>query len=403
MKPTLIYVDDEPQNLVVFEAACPEGWELKVFDSAAKALEALDKINPHVIVTDQRMPGMTGVQFLEIARKIAPNAVRIIVTGYSDEDLVVESVRKAQIFDYIKKPWDVDDLLAALARAFDYWSAADESRRLQESLRAREKELSETNVSLLSALKDLEIAKLKESKMREELECWVPPFVLWTIRGQESHVLKSPDLVGIAMDIIGSSRLHDVTFEGRPIRGQIIQIFTEAILRHGGWRESHSGDSAYGHFGLLEEKENPSESALAAAHEFRAGLKSLSEISGTKVECGIALHVARKCPIQVHTVHLNTPRGPITQKSFDTSSADIDLLHRMEKLVHQLPGSNIVMTKSFAESLRNSPANAVTVGQHLFAGQIEPVELLLVPSYFVKEPDVEKLRGQSFSEQSDAA
>ncbi len=392
MKPAIIYIDDEPQNLVVFEAACPEDWSLYVFDNAAQALEALDKINPHVIVSDQRMPGMNGVQFLEIAKRIVPNAIRIIVTGYSDEDLVVQSVRKAQIFDYVKKPWDVDDLLASLRRAIDLFNANAESRRLQEELKVREKELSETNVSLLSALRDLELAKLKESKMREELECWVPPFVLWSIRGQESTFGNTPDLVGIAMDIINSSRLHDMTFEGRLIRGQIIQIFTEAVLRHGGWRESHSGDSAYGHFGLLEERENPSESALAAAHEFRAGLKSLSEISGVQVECGISLHIARKCPIQLHTVHLNTPRGPITQKSFDTSSVDIDLLHRMEKLVHQLPGSNIVMSKTFAESLRTIPVNAGSIGSHLFVGQKDPVELLLIPSYYVKDQDLSNIR-----------
>jgi len=403
MKPTLIYVDDEPHNLVVFEAACPDAWDLKVFDSAGRALEVLDLINPQVIVTDQRMPGMSGVQFLEIARKIAPNAVRIIVTGYSDEDLVVESVRKAQIFDYIRKPWDVDDLLASLGRAIDLFNASAESRRLQDELKAREKELSETNLSLLSALRDLELAKVKESKMRQELECWVPPFVLWTIRGQESKIGKTPDLIGIAMDIIDSSRLHDITFEGRPIRGQVIQIFTEAVLRHGGWRESHSGDSAYGHFGLLEERENPSESALAAAHEFRAGLKSLSEISGVQVECGISLHIARKCPIQLHSVHLNTPRGPITQKSFDTSSVDIDLLHRMEKHVHQLPGSNIVMSKVFAESLRTIPVNTIGLGSHLFVGQKDPVELLLIPSYYVKAQDISRIRELATDPNSHAA
>jgi CheY-like chemotaxis protein len=403
MKPAILYVDDEPQNLVVFEAACPEDWALHVFDSPAKALESLDQIQPHVIVSDQRMPGMNGVQFLEIAKKIVPNSIRIIVTGYSDEDLVVQSVRKAQIFDYVKKPWDVDDLLASLRRALDLFDANTESRRLLDELRVRDKELSETNLSLLSALRDLELAKVKESKMRQELECWVPPFVLWTIRGQESSVEKNPDLIGIAMDIINSSRLHDVTFEGRPIRGQVIQIFTEAVLRHGGWRESHSGDSAYGHFGLLEERENTSESALAAAHEFRAGLKSLAEISGVQVECGISLHIARKCPIQLHSVHLNTPRGPITQKSFDTSSADIDLLHRMEKLVHQLPGSNIVMSKVFAESLRTIPVNALGIGSHLFVGQKDPVELLLIPSYYVKPPDLIKIRELATAPRPNAA
>lgn len=395
MTPVIFYVDDEPHNLVVFEASCPNDWVVHTFESPLKALEELDLKKPWVIVSDQRMPGMTGVQFLEIAKKILPDAMRITVTGYSDEDLVVESVRKAAIFDYIKKPWEVDDLLGSITRAINYYRASIEAKRLQEELKHRELELREMNASLVSALKDLEIAKHKEVEMRAELECWVPPFVLWAIRDAPLKSELQSDVVGIAFDIIGSSKLHGVTVNGRSVRAQIIQVFSEAVLRHGGWRESHSGDSAYGHFGLLGEGERATESALGAAREFRVALRSLSTMAGAAIECGIALHIARECPVQIHTVHLNTPRGPVTQKSFDTSSTDVDLLHRMEKLVHMLPGSNIVMSRSFRDAIPGPIPGLVEVGWHLFAGQQEPVELFLIPSDFVKPEDLERVRAAS--------
>jgi FixJ family two-component response regulator len=392
MKPVIFYVDDEPHNLVVFEAACPEDWVVHTYDNPLNALEEIDAKRPWVIVSDQRMPGMNGVQFLEITRKIIPEAIRIIVTGYSDEDLVVESVRRASIFDYIKKPWEVDDLLGSLERGVTLYRANEEAKRLETELKRREQELRDTNVSLTSALKDLELARHKETELRAELECWVPPFVLWAIREAPLKSEIRTDVVGIAFDIIGSSRLHGVSLNGRSVRSQVIQIFSEAVLRHGGWRESHSGDSAYGHFGLLGEKEKAAESALAAAREFRVALRSLGVLAGQGIECGIALHVASECPVQIHTVHLNTPRGPVTQKSFDTSSADVDVLHRMEKLVHKLPGSNIVMSKAFCDTHKLPMTGLLELGSHLFAGQHEAIELFLIPSDLVSQEDLDRVR-----------
>ncbi|MES2964668.1 MAG: response regulator [Bdellovibrionota bacterium] len=398
--PVIFYIDDEPHNLVVFEAACPDDWKVHVFENPMVALQKLDQIRPHVIISDQRMPGMTGVQFLEVAKKILPDAVRIIVTGYSDEDLVVESVRKAQIFDYIKKPWEVDDLLASLTRALDFQRADVATRRLQAELVAREAQLRETNGLLTSAMRDLELAQLKEADIRKELECWVPPFLRWALDDSRIGGSQKRDLVGIAFDIVNSSALRDVTLNGRHLRSQIIQIFTEAVLRHGGWRESHSGDSAYGHFGLLGneiESETPADSALASAREFRVALRNLSSVFGKTAECGIALHIAVDAEVHIHTVQLNTPRGPVTQKSFDTSSTDVDLLHRMEKLVHQLPGTNIVMSRGFVDALKVQPPNLVEIGYHLFAGQKEAVPLLIIPSDLAKPADLDVVKGSADS------
>src|ERR1022692_3561660 len=98
-KPIIMYVDDEPHNLTVFEATIgmDEDWDIITFSDPVKALSELKMTAPAVIVSDQRMPHMTGVEFLEIAKQLHPDSVRIVVTGYSDEDLIVEAVRKAGI------------------------------------------------------------------------------------------------------------------------------------------------------------------------------------------------------------------------------------------------------------------------------------------------------------------
>jgi FixJ family two-component response regulator/class 3 adenylate cyclase len=429
--PILLYVDDEPHNLVVFEAAMPEDWQVRTFTSAAQALEKIDSIRPQVIVSDQRMPGMTGVQFLEIAKKIVPHAVRIIVTGYSDEDLIVESVRKAQIFDYIRKPWDVDDLIASITRSFDLHRAENQSRELILELQKREQSLRESHQQLEATLKDLQLSKHREAEFRSELECWVPPAILQQIHERKLNDLKFQDLALLVFDLISSSRLHGLEFQGLPIRSQVIQLFTESVLRHGGWRESHSGDSAYAHFGLSDNLPAAASAALAAANEFRVGLRSLSSRSGIPLECGIGLHIALACPIHIHETHLRTARGPVTQKSFDTSSRDVDLVHRIEKLMHSLPGTNIVATQSFVELVRNSNRHAsmplaaepavirprsdlqpiapllsdkfINIGRHLLQGQNESVELAIITSDRVKQEDIETLIAQSKSSPGEPA
>ena len=109
----------KPINLTVLEAALPSDWIIHTYDSPMKALEEVPKLEPWVVISDQKMPGMNGVAFLEIIKKTNPDALRVIVTGFSDEDLVVDSVRKAQISDYIKKPWDVDDLSHRIEKLVD--------------------------------------------------------------------------------------------------------------------------------------------------------------------------------------------------------------------------------------------------------------------------------------------
>ena len=108
-QPKLLFVDDEPlilQSLsVLFE-------EYTVFtaESGASALEILKQHTIDVIISDQRMPQMSGVDFLRFAKEIAPNSIRILMTGYADLQAVVDSVNVGEIFRYVNKPWNAEKL-----------------------------------------------------------------------------------------------------------------------------------------------------------------------------------------------------------------------------------------------------------------------------------------------------
>lgn len=388
MKPLIVFVDDEPHNLTVFEAALPSEWDIRTYDSPLKALDEITKIKPWLVVTDQRMPGMVGVNFLEIIKRTHPEAKRILVTGYSEEDLIVDSIRKAGVHDYIRKPWDVDDLAHRVGQMV-------ETYRLETELDQKRELLEKQNAELRKMTGELEAAKLKEETLRKELEAWAPPFILNAIRDGAGQFPMRKDIAAITFDIVDSSKYHDVCIDGKPIRAVVLQGFSEAVMKNGGWRESHSGDSAYGHFGIVGQEARPSEAALAAASEFRVFLRNLSLRHSVGIECGVGLHVAKEVLINVHTVEILTKNGPVIQKSFDTASSDVDLVHRIEKFIHILPGSNVAMSEQFVASLSQRPHNLVDLGVHKLKGQKENTRIFLKPSDLVNEKLIEHLKEQA--------
>lgn len=388
MKPLLVYVDDEPNNLVVFEASFGDDFQVQVFDSPLKTLEYCSQHEVGVVVSDQRMPGMTGVAFLEIIKKTNPYAQRVLVTGYSDEDLIIESVRKAQVHDYIRKPWDPDDLEHRLNKLF-------ETYRLEKDLREASEKLKTQNETLNKLMLELHASKEKEELYRKELEAWAPPFILSTLFQDHVRFPLRQDLAVVTFDIVESSSLHDVYVQGKPVRGWVLNAFESAVIKHGGWTESTSGDSAYAHFGLVKLSDNPCDVAYAVASEFRTFLRNFYNIHGIQVECGIGLHLATSCTIDVHQVEIHTPKGLVVQKTLDSTSPDIDLVHRMEKMTHLLSGSNIVMSEAFVQQLSHAPHGAIELGLFKLKGQAHAVKVFLKAGDRAQKEMIEHLKAQS--------
>lgn len=402
-KPLIFFVDDEPHNLAVFEAAMPDTWDVKVFDSPLAAIEKVSEFKPAAIVSDQRMPGMKGVKFLELSQKLSPSSVRILATGYTDEDLIIESVRAAKIFDYIRKPWDVDELVKRLEAAIEHHTAVEERENMQTQLLKREKELMAANAELTQTSLELERSFKSVEDLSRELSCWVPPVVSWLAKTKAAFPIHK-DLAVMAIDIIGSANTHGLQIGNKSLRAHLLEEFAMLVLKHGGYIESTEGDASYANFGLSDRTERPCDAAFAVATEFRAALRGISAHHHQTVECGIGLHFAPICEANISEYTVGTPQGVVVQKRFYTASSDIDLVHRMEKFVHQLPGSNIIMSTEFHKRLFRKPDKAaVELGYHLFKGQAHPVELLLIKSDLATDANVEALKAQALAPATKAA
>lgn len=130
-KINVLYVDDEENNLHAFKATFRLKYNVYTALSGAQALEIV-KTNPiHIIITDQRIPEMTGVQFLEEVIAIAPDPMRILLTGYADLDAVIDSVNKGKIFHYLSKPWEEKELDDTIERAYAVY---DERQKTTENV-----------------------------------------------------------------------------------------------------------------------------------------------------------------------------------------------------------------------------------------------------------------------------
>lgn len=129
-----LYIDDEKSNLTSFKAAFRRDFNIFLADSASKGLDVLKNNEIHVILTDQRMPEKTGVEFLSSILEEFPNAIRILVTGYTDMDALVEAVNKGHIFKYISKPWDNDKLKEIIIKAYEIYQLKTENQEINEKL-----------------------------------------------------------------------------------------------------------------------------------------------------------------------------------------------------------------------------------------------------------------------------
>jgi response regulator RpfG family c-di-GMP phosphodiesterase len=118
-KISVLYVDDEENNLFSFKAVFRVKCQVYTAISGDDALKILAEKPIEIIITDQRMPNMTGVEFLEKVIELYPDPMRLLLTGYADMNAVVDAVNKGKIFHYLSKPWNEEELDITINRAYE--------------------------------------------------------------------------------------------------------------------------------------------------------------------------------------------------------------------------------------------------------------------------------------------
>jgi len=156
-KQPLLVVDDEVNILHSLYDLLRLDYTVYTAQSGPEAIKILEEHEVHVVMTDQRMPEMTGTEFLAQIKERYPDIIRLVFTGYADVRAVIDAINEGNVYRYITKPWEPDELKAVIAQAMEQYQLLADRKRLME-------ELKDANESLQAANDDLEHAnrELKE-------------------------------------------------------------------------------------------------------------------------------------------------------------------------------------------------------------------------------------------------
>ncbi|MCU0341768.1 MAG: histidine kinase [Spirosomaceae bacterium] len=127
----LLYIDDEPDNLLTFKAVFRRFYHISTAQSAAEAMSLLAQQPIDLIISDHRMPQLTGVAFFEQIKNQYPDIVRIILTGYSDIQAIVDAINKGKVYHYVTKPWKMEELKVILDNALETYDLKRQNRQLE--------------------------------------------------------------------------------------------------------------------------------------------------------------------------------------------------------------------------------------------------------------------------------
>jgi response regulator RpfG family c-di-GMP phosphodiesterase len=130
----ILYVDDEENNLISFKATFRLKYNITIASSADAAMKILENKSVEIIITDQRMPNMTGIEFLEKILEKYPEPVRILLTGFADMSAVIDAVNKGKIFHYLSKPWNEQELDETIKKAYEVFKANKEIKDMNDKL-----------------------------------------------------------------------------------------------------------------------------------------------------------------------------------------------------------------------------------------------------------------------------
>jgi response regulator RpfG family c-di-GMP phosphodiesterase len=144
----ILYVDDEAHNLSAFKANFRRDFTVFTAESGQEGLDIFEKEDLNIILTDQRMPNMTGIEFLEKVKNINPEPMRILITGYSDINAVIDAINRGQVYRYLNKPWHYEDLKSTILSALEVYNLRRQNKLLADELLLKNEELARVNEQL---------------------------------------------------------------------------------------------------------------------------------------------------------------------------------------------------------------------------------------------------------------
>jgi class 3 adenylate cyclase len=274
---TVLLVDDEPRVLDSLEALLAMEYRVLRAERGEDALRILESEPVAAVISDQRMPAMTGTELLARAREVAPDTARILLTAFTDADALMASINAAAIYHFILKPWDPTELAHTVGRGVERYRLAREREQLLRDLAAKNTDLETALDHLRAAQRDV----AREAALRAQLERYVSPRLV-DLAVANPSLLELPgdwrEATVLFADIRGFTRMIERT--PAPIVMRLLDEYFNAmidvIFRHQGTVEQLIGDEIVALFGVPEGAADAPERAVRAALDMVAGVRELA-------------------------------------------------------------------------------------------------------------------------------
>ena len=258
---SILYVDDEEHNLISFEATFRKEYKVHTAISAEEGIAVLRENNIKLVITDQRMPDMTGIQFLEKIAPEYPDTIRMILTGFSDIGVIIEAINSGRVFRYITKPWDENELRMTIENAKQLFGLQINNRELMTSLQQKVEE-QEATLRLF-------IRYVPEQVVKKTLE-----------NSQES--IFQGDVKNVAVlfcDIRGFTPMSEELSPKEVVSflNDYYTIMSEIVKQYNGYVNQFVGDEIFAAFGAPEMFPDNETNAVFCAIKMMENLAKLNE------------------------------------------------------------------------------------------------------------------------------
>ncbi|MEM6630347.1 MAG: adenylate/guanylate cyclase domain-containing protein [Bacteroidota bacterium] len=353
----ILYVDDENHNLVSFKATFRKDYKILTAKSGFEGMELVRKYNVQLVISDQRMPGMTGVQFLEKVREEFPDIVTMILTGYSDANALIDAINTGNVFRYITKPWERTDLTTAIKNGITFY----ELKRSKDEL-----------------ILQYEQKTIEQERILNFFKKYVPESIvdkIQNMKGDDTHSLLEGELreaTVLFCDVRGFTRLSERLNPKEVVQllNDYYRIMTAVIKRYNGTVNQFVGDEIFAAFGAPIPTNNHQKQAVFCAVEMMRRLEELNEVYeeklGEKIEMGIGINCG-----EVVAGNL----GSDDKISYSLTGDTVNTGKRIESLTKEHPNSILIsdsvyqITKSHIQAKTWQPIelkgkkNKITVHQ----------------------------------------
>ena len=322
----ILYVDDEEHNLVSFRAAFRREYNIHTALSGLEGIDIVKNKKVHLIITDQRMPEMTGIQFLEKIVPEYPDIIRMVLTGFSDVEAIIAAINTGRVFRYITKPWDENELRMTIENARQLYNLQSKNKKLMSDLKTKVEDQEKTLRLFMKYVPEPVVEKALSSSEETIFDGDVKyvTVLFCDIRGftSFSEKLAPKEVVSFLNDYYN--------------------LMSEPIKKHNGSINQFVGDEIFAVFGVPLETHENEQNAIYSSLEMMEALAVLNENYkerfGGEIKMGIGINSG-----EVVAGNLGTEE----KIEFSLTGDTVNTGKRIERLTKDDPNKILISENTF--------------------------------------------------------